>query len=184
MRLIQCFEENLRNMILSQITAQEEALIYIIPKNTCAFVGYNNAVDDALLTKHGVYKIDIGNEGGVIVSEKNSFAFAHLSNDLTNHFNQLFATLFIEYLQHRGLNVGLYGNDILIDGIYKVASYSSRRYGNLLFSAFHISYDVNLDLIQAICTKQMQKIPKGLKEYGITAEEISEFFFNNYQLAL
>ena len=73
---------------------------------------------------------------------------------------------------------------MLVDGIYKVASYSSRRFGDLLFSAFHISYEVNLDLIMKICTKPMEKTPKGLNEYEITEQELYDFFCANYEKAL
>ncbi len=184
MKAIELFEENIKEVILSHIERQEEALHYFIPTRTCVFVGYGNTVEENVLAENGVFNIDIGNEGGAIVSEKDSFAFASFSKDVNNTFNQAFATSFAEYLRGKGLDIRLEGNDFLVDGVYKVASFSSRRYGDLLFSAFHISYEVNLDLIKAICKKEMRKIPKGLKEYGVTKEEISGFFFENYKKAL
>jgi lipoate-protein ligase A len=68
-------------------------------------------------------------------------------------------------------------NDILIDGTYKVASSSTRQFGKVLFSAFHISHEVNLNIIKSLCTKPMKKIPRGLGDYGITESEIIELFY-------
>lgn len=44
------------------------------------------------------------------------------------------------------------------------------------YTAGFISMNVNLDHIKAICKKPMEKVPKGLSEYGITTEEVEKMF--------
>ena len=46
----------------------------------------------------------------------------------------------------------------------------------ICFPIWVISMNVNLDHIKAICKKPMEKVPKGLSEYGITTEEVEKMF--------
>ena len=184
MEAIQYYEHDIMDAIKNIIQTQKEELIYIIPQKTIALVGYGQYVSNEVLATNNVTRLELNNEGGIIVSEVGSLGIGYFSKDTKNKFNLEFANLLRDYLQERGVNIYFDGNDLLIDGIYKCASYSSRRFGDILFSAFHISYDVDLDLINKICTKPMRKIPRGLKEYGITAEEIKQFFLNNYEKIL
>lgn len=182
MRIIELHEDNIMKEISNNIRFQRELLNYFIPQKTCAFVGWNMSVaDENALKEYNVTKLELNNEGGVIVSEPGSLSIGYFSKNINNRFNIEFAKILIEYLIKRGLNITLEDNDILIDGMYKCASFSSRRFNKIIFSAFHISYDVNLELINKICTKPMKKIPRGLKEYGITAEDIQSFFLENYE---
>ena len=41
-----------------------------------------------------------------------------------------------------------------------------------------IGINTNLDHIKAICRKPMKKVPKGLSEYGITTEEVEQWFLD------
>lgn len=52
------------------------------------------------------------------------------------------------------------------------------RYGRIDYTAGFIGINTNLEHIKAICRKPMQKVPKGLSEYGITTEEVEEMFLN------
>ena len=58
----------------------------------------------------------------------------------------------VDYLKSKGLNATTDGNDLMLDGVYKCGSHSSRRYGNILYSAFHVSVGMDLDNIKNICT--------------------------------
>lgn len=64
---------------------------------------------------------------------------------------------------------------LLQGNTYKCGSYSSRRYGDILYSAFHVSINCNLELIKNICNKPMVKIPKGLNDFAITQEDVIGF---------
>lgn len=75
-------------------------------------------------------------------------------------------------LRERGAKVKQDNNDVLADG-KKVASWArATLLSGWVQTVLHFSVNVDLELIRAICTKPMAKIPDALSEYGITAEEI------------
>ena len=43
------------------------------------------------------------------------------------------------------------------------------------FYGAHISFSVDLEQIESVCTKPMEKIPAGLNEFGVTREEVEEW---------
>ena len=163
---------NIRDSILKSITNQEERLFFWMAEETSIFVGKNTITNSCDLPI-----IELPNAGGVIISGKGSMATGYISHDLYNHFNEDFAAALKDWLLQKELTVTQMGNDILING-YKVASSSTARVNNMLFSAFHISFSVDLDLINTICTKRMEKVPKGLEEFGISQCELQDFFLN------
>lgn len=82
----------------------------------------------------------------------------------------------LNFLKTKVENVEIADNDFLVDGIYKVASYSSVNVGDdFIYTGFHFSVNVNLEHIKNICTKPMNKIPKGLSEYDVTSQEIIDY---------
>lgn len=175
----QLYEYNIQEKLLTAIKNQQEGLYYLIPSKTVAFVGYGNTINTETARKANVLEINVNNEGGVIVSEPNSLAIGFLSKNTQNKANEDFAIAFQKWLKVKGINIVIQENDLLVDGIYKVASFSSRRFGDILFSAFHISYNVDINIIKLLCKKPMKKIPKGLIEYGVSHIEIRNFFLTN-----
>jgi len=89
-----------------------------------------------------------------------------------------FVDMLYRYLRDKHLNVQINGNDILVDG-YKVSGNFSQYIGPKRDTLFgiHISLNVDLDVIKHYCDKEMNKIPKGLSEYGITREELLDVFY-------
>ena len=174
---IRLYEYNISQEVNEAIKNQSEKLFYFVAEKTVAFKGFRNKIDNIFCSENNIQIVDVNNEGGVIVSGKGSLAVGFISKDLNNAFNKGLTRLLCNFLKEKMLNVCVIDNDILVDGTYKVASSSTRQFGNVLFSAFHISYDVNLDLIKRICTKPMHKIPKGLNDYGITQEDILSLFY-------
>lgn len=90
-----------------------------------------------------------------------------------------------EYLHGKKIPVSLSGNDLmLIDAqnraVYKVGSYGSNHVGNMTESVFHISINMDLDLVKRICLKPMTKIPGELSSYDITAEELWQVIIKEY----
>lgn len=177
--MTQLYEHNIDSVLISAINTQKEGLYYFIPTKTVVFAGYNNSVESMFCKENGIQIIDVKNEGGVIVSGENSLAIGYLSKKIDNTANKDFAMVLIEWLSKKGLSVSTQDNDILVDGKYKVASYSSRRFGDIIFSAFHLSFNVNLKFIERLCKKPMNKIPKGLDEFKISHKDIYSLFLAN-----
>lgn len=100
--------------------------------------------------------------------------FSHV-DEPENGWIHRFADHFVSWLKSKGLNAEYVKNDILVDG-YKVCGLCITRYGRIDFSSGIIGINTNLDHIKAICKKPMEKVPKGLSEYGITTEEVEKMF--------
>lgn len=75
-------------------------------------------------------------------------------------------------LEERGATVTFDHNDVLADG-KKVASWANAGLPDgWMQTVAHFSVNVDLELIQKLCTKPMVKTPGALSKYGITAEEL------------
>lgn len=115
-------------------------------------------------------------KGGVIVTNIGDIGIVHLGN-AGKQWYDFFIKEFIGWLKDRNLNAELDNNDIVIDG-YKVCGVSTKRVGALSYTAGVIGINTKLSDIQAICKKPMQKIPKGLSDYGVTSEEVEQWFLS------
>jgi hypothetical protein len=171
------YSYNVTQEVNESVRNETQNLFYFVADKTVAFRGFRNKIDNTFCYNNNIQIIDVNNEGGVIVSGKGSLSVALISKDTSNYFNKGLTRQICYFLQSKGLNISVVDNDILVDEKYKVASCSSRYFGRVLLSTFHISYEVNLELIKALCTKPMKKIPKGLKDYGITEDEILSVFY-------
>lgn len=172
MDIIQLTAQNVVEEIHSILNKQKECFVWGIPDKNYVFSGRNENFNKKYCIENNIGILSFPNEGGVLVINKGDVELGHFSKDVHNKFNENFATKLTQYLQEKNINASMEGNDILIDNMYKCVGYSSRRFGEILYSAFHISINVNLELIKNICTKPMIKIPKGLSYYGVTTEEV------------
>ena len=162
--------------ILDLLKTEAEDCIYGISDRVYVFSGIHSKLDNEFCARQNLIVIPTPNDGGTIVTGKGDIDIGFFSKDVHNTFNDEFAKCLIDYLVARGLDASLAKNDIVIDTIYKVGSHSRVQYGPILYSAFHISINVDLELIKAVCMKPMKKIPKGLSDYGITSEEMEQLF--------
>lgn len=144
--------------------------------------GFDSKPNFEYCQKHNIPCYDIGRRGGTFVINKGDIGFGCITKGLDNTTGELLYNKFAEYLQYKGLNVTKDSNDILING-YKVFGWSSHYYAELglIFITAHFTMSVDLEKIKNICTKPMNKIPKGLSEFGITAEEVKEFIKNTIE---
>lgn len=143
---------------------------------TCVLSGATTLNEEYCKTNHlEIYKTH--NFGGTIVNFKGDICVANYQPTF-NNFGAEFLIDFKDWLRTKGLNAECEGNDVLIDNKYKVASFMSQYVNGCLYTAIHISVNMDIELIKAICTKPMNKIPKGLTEYGITGKEIDEYVLN------
>ena len=110
------------------------------------------------------------NFGGIIVHFKNDICVGHYETAGWS-FGDHFMDNFCNYLKQKNISVERVGNDVLAEGC-KVASYMSQNFNGIVYVAIHISIGMDLEMIKNICTKPMEKTPKGLEDYGITQEEI------------
>lgn len=176
MELIQLNAKNVSQEIKEIIQNQKECIVWGIPDKNYVFSGRNTNYNKSYCEQNGIEILEFPNEGGVIVISNGDFDIGHFSYDLKNSFNVCLAKNVENYLINKKINAKFIGNDLIIDNKYKCASFSSRKFDKLLYSAFHFSLSCDLELIKNICTKPMIKIPAGLSSYGISLEEIKTLF--------
>ena len=147
---------------------------YVVIERPVAIVHRASQVDEEVCNELGYEIVESYNNGGTILANQGDIIFSHLAEPENGWLNR-FAVYFVDWLRAKGLNATYEDNDILVDG-YKVCGLCITRYGRIDFSSCFIGINTNLDHIKAICRKPMNKVPKGLSEYGITSEEVEAMF--------
>lgn len=159
--------------IEKHISQEIDGIIYTVAEKNFICIGRNaefnqNAVD--ALSDYEVIKPNY--EGGVIVEQAGDidillFTHGFIGQDMRKEIVLALQQLCIE----NGVNAEIVGNDFLVDG-KKCASWGSRIFGKMLYAALHISLNVDMDVIKAVCTKPMYKVPRGLCQFGIKPDDV------------
>lgn len=184
MEIIKTTHDEVSRVVSEALSRQTETCVYCVADDHCAVVGSNGYADITQIKNLGIRMVEIKHEGGTIVLSPGDvdvgiFTIGYSGDSYREHI----INAIITRLQERGYDAVLDNNDILVDG-KKVAGFGSRMFGNILYTAIHISIGINVELIQSICTKRMSKIPDGLQNYGITTTDIltilSEVFEHDF----
>lgn len=149
-------------------------IAYVVVDRPVVIVHRKTQVDEDTCNTLGYEIVESYNNAGTIVSNAGDVLIGHFAQP-DNGWYDRFIAYFLGWLKAKGLNADFVSNDIVVDG-YKVCGMCITRYGRIDYTGGIISLNTNLDHIKAICKKPMQKVPKGLSEYGITTEEVEEMF--------
>lgn len=174
--------------IITQNEVLEELKDGLKKQTKCVIVEYtenqvNYGFDDTpnfeYCKQNNIECVNIGRRGGTFVVNNGDIGFGYITKGLDNTIGELIYNDFANYLRAKGLNVKKVANDILVDG-YKVFGWASHYYKDFdaIYITAHFTLSVNLELINNICTKPMNKIPKGLLDFGVTREEIKHFIIS------
>ena len=147
---------------------------YLVVESPVVGVYRKEQVDEKTCKELGYEVVETYNNASTVVHDKGDILFGHFG-ELDNGWYNRFITHFVEWLKTKGLNADFVSNDIVVDG-YKVCGMCITRYGRIDYTAGFIGVNTNLENIKKICKKPMQKVPKGLYEYGITTEEVEQMF--------
>lgn len=122
--------------------------------------------------------------GGCIIGVKGNI-FIDAKRKITDDVECLsdkFSKALCDYFKSIGLDsVRQDNNDVLVDD-YKVASGCETVVNGFKYMGYQISINQDIETIKHACNKRMEKVPKGLGEYGITTEEMKQFcedYWNN-----
>lgn len=159
------------------IMSQKHCIAWGIQDTSVVLIPHRGAVDEQLCYDMGYMVYEAFNlSGGVILTNEGDFEIGHfgkIDNKWVNQFGESLA----EWLKSKGLNAEYKDNDVLVDN-YKVCGTCVTRYGSIDYTGGHIGINTKLEDIKKICTKPMNKVPKGLSEFGITTEEVKEWFLD------
>lgn len=149
---------------------------YVVTENPVAIVHKEYQVDKDVCRALGYEIAESFNNAGTIISNAGDILIGHMAEPENGWYDR-FIAYFIDWLRAKGLNAEFVSNDITVDG-YKVCGMCITRYGRIDYTGGIISMNVNLNHIRAICRKPMNKVPKGLSDYGITTEEVEQMFLD------
>lgn len=156
------------------ITNQEHGIAYCVHDEKSVFVSESSEINRDVCDELGYKILETQHSGGAVVVNEGDVSVI-IFGEIGNEYMLNFASYLIDRYKEMGLNATFEGNDVLIDG-YKISGLSATPYGQIQYSTIHIGVNTNLDHIKAICKKPMEKVPKGLSEYGITTDEVEKMF--------
>lgn len=168
MREITSFSDYLKE--LPNLISNKNETVFVTSKGISVLKGADELNEEYCNNNNlNIYKTH--QFGGTIINFENDLCVADYQ-PAHNNFGMRIMEGIKDYLASKDIHSIINENDVLIEGKYKVASYMSTFINGCLYTAIHISIDMNLEIIKNICTKPMKKIPKGLSEYGITQNEM------------
>lgn len=168
MREITSFSDYLKE--LPNLISNKNETVFVTSKGISVLKGADNLNEEYCNNNNlNIYKTH--QFGGTIINFENDLCVGNYQ-PAHNNFGMRIMEGIKDYLASKDIHSIINENDVLIEGKYKVASYMSTFINGCLYTAIHISIDINLETIKNICTKPMKKIPKGLSEYGITQNEM------------
>jgi hypothetical protein len=138
--------------------------------------GRSNQINEQYCLENKIRVERTVNEGGTIVVQDGDIEFGFFKYNGFNDGLELMKKICEKLKESLGDRIKFDNNDLLVDGMYKVGSYSSVNVGDrLIYTGCHISMSVKLEHIKNICLKEMKKIPNGLSEYGIDVNDLYEY---------
>lgn len=176
MKNIKVTQENWLKEAETHIKNGLHRIAYVVIEKPVAIVHRKTQVDEDTCTALGYEVYEAFNNGGTIVSNEGDIVIGHFYRP-DNGWRDKFVNHFVDWLKSKGLNAVYENNDVLVDG-YKVCGMCVTRYGRIDYTGGIIGINTNLEDIKKICRKPMEKVPKGLSEYGITTEEVEQMFLD------
>lgn len=162
------YVEIIKNAIANQ---QDSCFYSILPKNI-VYRGKGD-IDEKYCKANGFEIYNSIDFGGGIVGFEGDIVLVILKSEgwaLGINLMQVVCN-YLRDIKH--LNATIEGNDILIDGIYKVASFSSVNVGNrVIYTGIQVTFSADKGIIDHICLKGSVKIPRGLNYYSVTNSEV------------
>lgn len=174
MKIIEVNRYSCDFMLKNGMNKQESCFIYgVVDKNYVLVNG--NSYDEEKRKELGVaiLPIPLNMGGSLVISEGDIEVGILVPEGAGNYYVSDFVEYLLKFLHDKDIPAIYDGNDILIKG-YKVCGIAQMLRNGMAYVAVHIAVNVDLDLIRQICTKPMNKEPKGLSEWGVTTEELVE----------
>lgn len=178
MEIIKTTFDEVTDLVANILSEQKETCVYCVSDENCAIVGSNVGANMQAIQNHGVRLVQIKHEGGTIIASPGDVQIGIFTEGYMGHaYRDTIVNSIIDKLKANGHDAILANNDILVNG-KKVVGFGSRMFGKILYTALQISIDIDIDLIRLICTKPMSKTPDGLKNYGVTTQDVLDILFD------
>lgn len=164
--------KDIEKELMKLIIPRNEDCIYCIHDKPLVFKSKEGIINEEYCKENNLDICNSFNMGGIIVANTGDINMAIMKDEGWEVGKNLLNDLAVELVKFIP-NIKVDNNDIIVDDKYKVISYASINANNrLIYTCVHISMNPNIDHISNVCMKPMFKIPKGLNDFGITADEI------------
>ncbi len=157
--------------ISEECLAGHEGLIIHIADGHFVETGVFPTCDTAVCEELGIPVCRARYLGGSIVCFPGDLSLCEISWG-ASEFAPRVVEQAVSWLQSRGLTVKQDGNDVLVDGRKVVSWARATTAEGWVQSVVHFSVRSDVELISRICTKEMEKIPGALDDYGISADDV------------
>lgn len=119
--------------------------------------------------KNNIHPLFVGHVGGSIILFPKDIGFTWVTKE--SKLQDIMKDI-LEYLQKYNSEITMNGNDVML-GNKKLFGTMSNGEGPY-YEGMFFSFDIDLDIINGVCTKPMVKEPLGLSSLGITPEEMAK----------
>lgn len=178
MEIIKTTFEDVTELVSGILSSQSEVCVYCVSDKNVAIVGKNATANVDEISKRGLQLIRINNEGGTIITSAGDVQIGIFTEGYSgDEYRSRIIDALINKLKANGQDAVIVNNDVLVND-RKVIGMGSRMFGKILYTAIQCSVNIDLELIKAVCTKPMNKIPDGLSNYGVTTEDVIEILFS------
>jgi len=163
---------NLMVEISTAIQDETNTLILMKPEKSVVYNG-NAEFNEDYCKENNIKVFPLGYSGGTIVTTKNDLGIVFVLDKkglLRYVVKKINDWISLNFSNSNIYVISKNHNDILVDG-YKILGCAENKKGEMYASYYQVSFDVDLDLIGNICTKDMVKTPKGLSDFGNKTRE-------------
>lgn len=168
--------KNIENELLNLFNTRQEEIIWCVHERPLAFKSRLAQIDEDYCKEQDIEICNSFNFGGTIVVDKGDINLAVTRQNGWDVGNELLQYI-LDRLKNKIPNLTIDDNDLLYKNIYKLVSYASINVGDgFIYSCWNITINPNIDRINKVCTKEMNKIPKSISDFGVTGEEIIQIF--------
>ena len=152
-----------------------EDMIWCVYDRPIAFKSKENDVNEAYCIQNNVTIIETGNMGGTMVANAGDIGVAIIKKEGWSVGND--ALHFIcEKLKPKIPTIRTDNNDLITGENFKMGSFASFNVGDkVIYTIIDININPDITHIVNICSKPMNKIPKGLNDFGVTRDEVIQF---------
>lgn len=149
-----------------------ECFVYLINPVVCVWSGVPKYYSEQYCQEHNIDVEHAEYVGGSIVNMPGDLSICISTRGISDLAPRI-VNYIVQWLEDKGLNLTRDANDILINGKKVISWTRAMTVSGYSQNVIHFSVGpMDLDLVKAICTKPMEKIPGSLLDYNITSFQI------------
>lgn len=156
------------NFEYDRATKKKNSFICALPTQRLVWHPVNGEFNREYCEQNNIICKERPYAGGVLCILPTDLEVSIIAIDAPSIFPQLIINKVLEWIKskiNQEVEIVISGNDILINNM-KVFGMANYTYQNVTVCGFHLAFNIDLDFIKQVCTKEMVKVPTGLNNFG------------------